>query len=964
MDPRDAGGGGTQLPVGAPSGFVGRRRELVELGGVVTETLQGRASVALVEGEAGIGKSRLLAEIVRDTQRLGFDVLCGRAHELERDRPFGTVADALGLRLDAPDPERAEIARLLYVDASTPAASPLLAQVPQLRFQLVEAVVARIERLATSRPLVLALEDLQWSDPSTLLVIQHLSRRLCHLPIALLVTLRPSPRGPELNQLIDELIRGQATSLTLGQLDAPEVIELIEQVVGAPPGPELRAQVERAAGNPLFVTELVAALHQEAAITMIDGEAEVRQAVLPRSLRGTILRRLGWLPGESLAALRIASALGTSFSLDDLAVVLATPSVELLSVLDAPLRAGIIGEAGEHMAFRHALVRDVLYADLPQSAGRALHSQIARSLGAAGRPPSEVARHFLLGGYPGDAEAVSWLRRAARETVSRAPGMAVELYEATVRLAGDASPERDTLYGELGVALMWSGQLDEGRARLSELLDRPHDRAIDAPTRLALAQALLLQGRTQAAATLLEQAAVLTVSDAQPQLLAEAALARLARGEIDAAAVGAERAGRAGRERGDDPAICLALCVQAAVVGLRGRACAALALAEAALRVATSGATREASRRPPQFFVGALLVDLDRLEEAQQMLQTARRVGEEFGTVWDLPLFHLLCGLVHFHRGDHDDAVAELEAALVLTEEVGTRINILWARALLAHVFLHRGEVRAARQAVEAGEREIAILGPQVRGADWLGWARALLEDVSGRTEVALVLLRAVWDEYGVLGLVSDRRLIGPDLIRLCMAQGVPETAAAVADAVTEAAELNGSASARGAALRCQGLARGDAGLLREAVEAYRHTPRRMEYGLACEDAGTALLRAGHRDEARSLLREAADVFESSGALRPLRRTEATLRNDGTRRGRRGTRARPATGWDALTTTELRVTRLAGTGLTNPEIGERLFISRRTVETHLSHVFVKLGVTSRVALAAAVAVRAPPEQAG
>ncbi|MGH3978719.1 MAG: ATP-binding protein, partial [Pseudonocardiaceae bacterium] len=500
MDARGAGASGTgnMQPAGSePLGFVGRRRELRELDNLVTAASQGPAAVALIEGEAGIGKSRLLAEVVGAAEQHGFDVLSGRAHELERDRPFGTVADALGLRLDATDPEQAEIARFLYVDAPDPA-SPLLGQTPQLRFRLVEAIVARVERLASASPMVLAFEDLHWADPSTLLVIHHLSRRLRQLPIALLATLRPSPRGPELDRLIDELVRARATILPLGQLDAPEVAELVEQAVGAPPGPGLRAQVERAGGNPLFVTELVAALCQEGAIAITDDAAEVQPATLPRSLRTTILRRLSSLPEEALEALRIASVLGTSFSLDDLSVVLVTPSVELLSALREPLRTGLIGEAGEHLAFRHALVRDAIYADLPRSACRALHAQVARSLGAAGRASSEVARHFLLGAYPGDAEAVSWLLRAGRETVSRAPGMAVELYEAAMRLAGDSSAERDTLHAELGVALMWAGRLAAGAVRLRELLDRPHDRAIDASARLALAQALLLQGRAQA----------------------------------------------------------------------------------------------------------------------------------------------------------------------------------------------------------------------------------------------------------------------------------------------------------------------------------------------------------------------------------------------------------------------------------------------------------------------------------
>lgn len=126
--------------------------------------------------------------------------------------------------------------------------------------------------------------------------------------------------------------------------------ELVEHAVGLPPGPGLRAQVERAGGNPLFVTELVAALRQEGAIAITEYAAEVQPATLPRSLRSTILRRLSSLPEESLEALRIASVLGTSFSLDDLSVVLVTPSVELLAALREPLRRGLIGEAGEYLA--------------------------------------------------------------------------------------------------------------------------------------------------------------------------------------------------------------------------------------------------------------------------------------------------------------------------------------------------------------------------------------------------------------------------------------------------------------------------------------------------------------------------------------------------------------------------------------------------------------------------------------
>jgi len=137
-----------------------------------------------------------------------------------------------------------------------------------------------------------------------------------------------------------------------------------------------------------------------------------------------------------------------------------------------------------------------------------------------------------------------------------------------------------------------------------------------------------------------------------------------------------------------------------------------------------------------------------------------------------------------------------------------------------------------------------------------------------------------------------------------------------------------------------------------ESVVAYRQGPRPVERARACEDAASALSGVGRREEAATLLGEAIEVYQRVGALMDLTRAEAALRSLGIRRGRRGARRRPSTGWASLTPTEVEVVRLVTEGLTNAEVGRRLFISRRTVETHLSHVFGKLGVSSRVQLAA------------
>ena len=178
---------------------------------------------------------------------------------------------------------------------------------------------------------------------------------------------------------------------------------------------------------------------------------------------------------------------------------------------------------------------------------------------------------------------------------------------------------------------------------------------------------------------------------------------------------------------------------------------------------------------------------------------------------------------------------------------------------------------------------------------------------------------------------------------------------------VTELAEQNpGIGSLAGAALRCRGLLDDDAGALRAAVDAFAAAARPLELALTAEEAGAALARRGLPGQARQLLDRATEVYERLGAARDLARAEAVLRGAGIRRGRRGSRGRPQFGWDSLTPTERTVASLVAEGLSNPQIGDRMYISHRTVQTHLAHVFAKLGLTSRAQLAAEATRREAP----
>jgi predicted ATPase len=309
----------------------GRELELRALDEALDRVASGRSAIVLVEGEAGIGKTRLLAETLEQARARGVQVAAGRAEELERTRPFGLVADTLGCVRSSSDPRRAAIAALLATSVGEDRPMTVSSD-PGLQFQAVDAFVDLVEALALQRPLVVGVDDLQWADPSSLLTLGTLGRRLVDVPLALIGCLRPSPHPEELEQTLRALERAGAQRLALGQLDQRAVIGLVAEAVAAEPGPRLLAEVTGARGNPLFVTELVAARLQEGAIRTVDGRAEVTAPSLPPSLRLTILRRLSLLPESTLEALRAASILGSSFALTDLSSVTGRPVADLSAV--------------------------------------------------------------------------------------------------------------------------------------------------------------------------------------------------------------------------------------------------------------------------------------------------------------------------------------------------------------------------------------------------------------------------------------------------------------------------------------------------------------------------------------------------------------------------------------------------------------------------------------------------------
>lgn len=931
--------------------MLGRERELEVLRGTVDEARSGRGRIVLIEGEAGIGKTCLVEACLAGLGD-GFHVLRTMAHELDRHRPFGAFIEPLTSPPGLAGSETVEFTRL----PEEPRADLHFVHEPGARLHLLEAILAALERLWTSRALVLAVEDVHWADAESLTCLYHLARRVPAAPAAMLVSYRPSPHSAELDALIGSLLELGALAVALGPLDGQTVSDLAAQVLGTPPGATLARQLDRAGGNPLFVSALLEALREEGVLEVREGRVEALTDIVPPSLRLTILRRLAFLSAPCLEVLRLASILGTGFSPQELSVVAGRPAPELSAPLREGLEAGFLYEQGDQLAFRHELVWEAIYEDQPRGVRRALHVAAGEALATSGAPAPRVVAHLERGAEPGDARAIEWLRRAAREVALAAPAAAVGLLRRARELAQDVPAHTDLLI-ELIVALSWSGRLEEAECLARELLSVPHEPSEDAALRLILARALTLGGRNADAVRHVEAALEnrMLPEPERCELLAWGALAVF---PVDPSRADAwAREGQGAAERGGhDPAACIALTALSGGALLRGDLKQAIELATRSTQRAASSADEEARRWPAaEIVLSVSLIEADRLEDAEQTLQQRRARAEEVGR-WGLASYAFCAALARFACGEWDDARAEAKAGAALAEEIGGRTGAVCGRAILALIALHRDDLDDAAEAVAVASDELERVGYQLYG-HWAIWARGLLAEARNDPAEGLRALEEVWDLCVAAGSVPDYARLGPDLVRLKLTAGSLEEGREVADAVQRAAARLNTASARGAALRCRGLVEGDPQVLRAALEACRAAPRPLERARAGEEAGAALARVNERSEAAATLGEALEIYERLGAIRYAARVEAQLRKLGVRRGRRGRRGRPRVGWESLTTTELRVVALVASGLTNAEVARRLYVSRHTVESHLSHVFSKLGLTSRVELAVQAAGR-------
>jgi DNA-binding CsgD family transcriptional regulator len=918
-----------------------RERELAEIGGLIDAACEGLGGVVVVEGPAGIGKTRLLGEAARIAAAAGAGELRARASEFEAGIGFGVARQLFEPMLRAASAgERRRLldgvarigARALGVEDGEP---------PADRFAAIHGLYWMCANRAEASPLVVLVDDVQWSDAPSLAWLGYLARRAGDLPVVLVLGLRSGDPAGERAELV-QLAGGGAKRLALGPVSAAAVGEMVRgQLDEGAEESFCLAVNELSGGNPLFVRELLAAAREQG-LAPRDWSVSALELIAPAAVGASVLARLSRLGQESVALARAVAVLGSGCEVRS-AARLADVDTDVAELAADRLAAAQILAPVRPLEFFHPLIGATVLESIAPGAQRVAHRRAAELLdGEVEGSLPRVAAHLLACGPAGDRWVVRRLGEAAREALERG---APEIAASYARRALAEPPEAGERAALL--LLLGTGEWRAGQPDAIAPLEQAFAAAGDDHRTLVLASDLLgfvyyVSDQADRAVEVRERAfAAVADTDARlaAALEASAALVGMTNERTAPAAIRrAEGLHRRLRTLTDPP---LGLLLTLAYDASRAnRADEAQELAERALACEPYP--------PPLWTINALMNTLMIVEcygALQKLGEEVLKSARQRGAMQELAGISVWRAAASYDCGALADAEADARWAL----EHGTGVHRIRAVADLVRVLIDRDELQEAEGVLEQfgdprGSRSIDV--PRFL------FARGQLRRAQSRQQEAV-------NDF----LESGRRY---DRVRQVRRSSVQWSEVALAHAALgnadEARRLAGEqlALARaaprprmlGISLRVSGLVRGGhtgLELLAEAVKTLERSQSPLELSRALSDYGAALRRAGRRVQARTELERALDLAHRCGARRIATRTRAELIAAGAK-----PRRDAITGRDALTASELRVARLAADGLTNREIAQALFITTRTAKGHLSRVYHKLGITRRGQLAGAL----------
>jgi DNA-binding CsgD family transcriptional regulator len=941
---------GTPPPAELPRGaLLERGQELARLREALEGARAGRGRTLVVDGPAGIGKTALLLSTRALAREGNMTILSGRGRELERDFPFGVARQLFEPELRAAEPER----RAALLDGAAHLAQPLVtgAGAPAVAtgegdpgFGLVHGLYWLAANLAEESPVLVVVDDAHWVDAQTLRFLAYLAARSAEEPVLLLVAVRTGESDdPRLAELESD---PATTTLAPHALSRAAVTEIVGAELGDDEAPAdagfCSACAELTGGNPFLLGELIAELRNEH-VRPVDRAIAHIERVRPASVSRAVVLRLMRL-GQDAQRLAHAVALLEKADLQDAAALaeLTPPAARVAADLLCATRilvppgAGAERDGASSLGFVHPLLRHAVYESIPPAARADGHRRAALLLARRGSGGSALVAHLLRGETAGDPEIVELCRRAAAEALAGGePATALRL--SSRALAEPAGEElRPLVLGELGEAAALARDPAAGE-HLAEALRGALPPMLRVRLVTTLVQWLVWAGRTSEAHDLVTTTLEQFGDDAPLPLRAVLETVRTGVGSLSVEHIGEVEArlddmhelALAARDAGAGLLIAEG-CVRAQRGDWNGawRALIEQGLGGGRYIAAFTGSS------PIIDYAAVCLVFGDVPDRARAFLAEVDADAIARGSIRAHLNVVNWTGVLAVRLGDLAQGEEDGRTALELAVRHGVLWTVVWASASLGRALLAAGRYDEAEEVLEAAPLDVA------RGSSpWLHamLMRARLRVAQGRSAEAIADMRSV----GELTIIDNPSYVAWRSV-LAQALGPGEEAAMLAQAELSRARLLGQPRGIGGALRAVAAAGGSADpipLLEEAVSVLRTSPARMELANALCDLGAARRRAGQRVVARDPLREAAEIARACGATPLL----ALAREELAASGARPRRDRWA-GPDALTPSERRVAELAAGGHTNREIAQALFVTTKTVGTHLGHIYSKLGL--------------------
>jgi ATP/maltotriose-dependent transcriptional regulator MalT len=961
------------------SPLVGRAAELALLDDTLAELAHGEWKAVELVGEPGIGKTRLLAELAHRAVDRDQLVLSGSASELERDLPFWVFVNALDDYVRGLDPRLLELldpdvrADLGSVFPSLSAIEGRDDALQHERYRTHRAVRELLERLTATRPLVLILDDVHWADPASIELLGSLLRRPPDAGVLLAIASRPGQLPARLKMALDRAHRNDSLSrLTLAAMTRAEADEFL----GPSIDPATAATLyDESGGNPFYLEQLARSLGHEPTTAPASLRVTADLGV-PPLVASALADELALLSDSAHVVLQGAAVVGDIFEPELAAAAAGVVESVALAAVNELTVSGLIRrtDVPRRFRFRHPLVRRAVYDSAPAGWLLAAHERSSAALAGRGATATERAHHVERCGRKGDSGAVAVLRRAGEEAAHRAPESAARWYEVALRLLRDDAPASDRVELLLAraSALASCGHFTESHAALIESYRLAPADAVALRIQLTTACAGTehLLGLHEAAHQRLTGALADLEDPASPEavaLMLELAMDGVYTMRFPQIATLAGQALETARPLSNTPLIATAAAALAWGTALCGRVSEAELYHAEAIALVDSLSDRDlAIRLDAAVHLAGAELYLDRFAAAGHHAVRVISVARATGQPAFIPFGFMILAWVRMLSGELEDGATNLDAAIEEARLLGndqSLAGLLLNRSLTA---LAAGDlelaVNTARESVDLTRDLDAGL---VSAAAPLALSAALLEssDPGLGDAVDLMVQRCGGPGLPYMPGGSFRakwlELLTRSSLALGRREDAEQSAAAARDTVGSMGDLRMATAMAERATATLALEAGDPRLaadraLASAVAA-DDAAIPIEAALSRTLAGRALARAGERERAIAELETAAATLHACGALRYRDAAELELRRLGRHiHHRTGPRDLGRVGLGSLTERERQVADLVVARYTNPEIAAALFLSPKTVETHLRHIFHKLNVTSRVEVARSI----------